>query len=117
MLVPNPGPLLQPSQIDDILYDVAWELAPALPASGPSNAEGMWLLFADRGGTADALAEEIQAAGGRCCRVLAGDTFKRTSEHSWIIDPAEPEHFQPTVAGGRMERRQSSARCHSFLEP
>ena len=96
----EPGAFAATGQIDDNLYDVAWKLAPASPASGPSNAEGMWLLFADRGGTADALAAEIQAAGGRCCRVLAGDTFKRTSERSWVIDPAEPEHFSRLLSQG-----------------
>ena len=96
----EPGAFAAIGQTDDVLYDVAWELAPALPASGTATAEGMWLLFADRSGTADGLAEKIQAAGGRCCRVLAGDAFKRTSEHSWIIDPAEPEHFSRLLLEG-----------------
>ena len=74
--------------------------ASALRSSGPANAEGLWLLFADSGGTADALAEHIQAAGGSCCRVLAGDTFERISERSWVINPAEPEHFNRLLAQG-----------------
>ena len=32
--------------------------------------------------------------------MLAGDTFKRTSEHRWIIDPAEPEHFSRLLLEG-----------------
>ena len=101
----EPGAFAATSQIDGNLYDIAWELAPiSPPASGSSNAEGMWLLFADRSGTAGALAAEILAAGGRCCRVLAGDTFKRTSEHSWVIDPAEPEHFSRLLLQGGWNR-------------
>ena len=96
----EPGAFATTDQADDVLYDVAWELAPALPPSGPSKAAGMWLLFADRGGTADALAQGIQVAGGRCCRVLAGDAFKRTTEYSWTIDPAEPEHFSRLLQEG-----------------
>ena len=46
------------------------------------------------------LPRKFEAAGGRCCRVLAGDTFERTSEHSWIIDPAEPEHFSRLLLEG-----------------
>jgi NADPH:quinone reductase-like Zn-dependent oxidoreductase/nucleoside-diphosphate-sugar epimerase len=87
-------------QTDGDLYDLAWKLAPALRASGPAKTAGMWLLFADRGGTADALAKEIQAAGGRCCRVLAGDAFEQISERSWVINPAEPEHFSRLIAQG-----------------
>lgn len=89
----EPGALAVAGDSDGLLYDIAWRRAPELPVSGRANAEGMWLLFADRGGTADALAAEIEAAGGRCCRVLAGDAFERMSDRSWTIDPAEPEHF------------------------
>ena len=78
---------------DDLLYDVAWQRAPELTVRGSPKAEGMWLLFADHGGTAEALAAEIEAAGGGCCRVAAGDAFERTSEQSWTVNPAEPEHF------------------------
>ena len=35
--------------------------------------------------------------------MLAGDAFERTSEHSWIIDPAEPEHFSRLLRAGRVE--------------
>ena len=80
-------------EASELLYDVAWHRAPELPAARYSNADGIWLLFADHGGTGNALVAEIEAAGGRCFRVLAGNAFERTSEHSWTINPAEPEHF------------------------
>ena len=67
-------------QTDGDLYDLAWKLAPALRASGPAKTAGSWLLFADDAGTADALAARIEAVGGTCCRVSAGDVFERTSE-------------------------------------
>ena len=83
-----------------ILYELTWHRAPALRAEKFSDAKGMWLLFADRGGTADALAAHIRAAGGRCWSVLAGDTFEHTSQSNWIINPAEPEHLSRLLAQG-----------------
>ena len=67
----EPGAFAAIGQTDDVLYDVAWELAPALPASGPATAEGMWLLFADRSGTADGLAGG-KSSGGRPLLPRAG---------------------------------------------
>ena len=76
----------------------------------------MWVLFADRGGTADALAKKIKAAGGRCCHVLAGDAFEQLSERSWIINPAEPRTFQSTAGARWMEQWQCAQRGRSLLE-
>ena len=84
----------------DILYDLTWRRIPALRANDVPDANGMWLLFADRQGTADTLAATIRTAGGRCWSVLAGDAFERTSQNSWIINPAEPEHFSRLLAQG-----------------
>jgi myxalamid-type polyketide synthase MxaC len=85
---------------DGALYGVAWQRASVSRPNKSHGVEGSWLLFADRAGTADALAASIQAAGGTCCRVLAGDAFERTSERSWVINPAEPEHFSRLLAQG-----------------
>ena len=85
---------------DRLLYDVAWQRASASPVGTPSKAEGTWLLFADQGGSADALAAEITAAGGSYGRVVAGNKFKRTSRHDWMIDPAEPDHLRRVLREG-----------------
>ena len=45
------------------LYDVAWQRASASPVGTPSKAEGTWLLFADQGGSADALAGRDHGRG------------------------------------------------------
>lgn len=84
----------------DDLYTVAWRRASALPAHERLKAEGSWLLLADRSGIGHALAAEIEAAGGRCLCVAAGDRFERTSENCWIVDPAKPEHFSRLLEQG-----------------
>ena len=88
------------SEDDDALYEIAWQRIPAQRPSEPRAAAGSWLLFADDAGTADALAARIEAVGGTCCRVSAGDVFERTSNCSWIINPADREHFDRLLAQG-----------------
>lgn len=88
------------SDDDGVLYDVVWQRAPATHLSKVSDARGTWLLFADRGGTAEALASRIQAAGGHCCVISPGDAFERTSESSWIVNPVRPEHFVQVLTEG-----------------
>jgi acyl transferase domain-containing protein/NADPH:quinone reductase-like Zn-dependent oxidoreductase len=74
------------------VYNVAWE-----SKHGQSNASlpmsGEWLLFVDTAGIANALANQIESAGGRCSFVRAGDQFEESSDGGWTIDPADPEHF------------------------
>ncbi len=40
------------------------------------------------------LASWLTELGGDCWSVRAGAAFARTSERSWIIDPANPEHYR-----------------------
>ena len=82
------------SEDDDALYEIAWQRIPAQRPSEPRAAAGSWLPFADDAGTADALAARIEAVGGTCCRVSAGDVFERTSNCSWVINPAKPRTFR-----------------------
>lgn len=88
------------SENDGMLYEITWQRASAQRPSEPCAVAGSWLLFADRGGTADALAARIQAAGGSCWRVLVGDEFERIGERCWVLNPAVPEHFNQLLAQG-----------------
>ena len=54
------------------LYGLEWQPA-ARPASAPAPASGTWLLLCDRGGVGEQLATRIEAQGGACVKVAAGD--------------------------------------------
>ncbi len=54
------------------LYGLEWQPA-ARPASAPAPASGTWLLLCDRGGVGGQLATSIEAQGGACVKVDAGD--------------------------------------------
>lgn len=83
----------------DAIYKVVWEARPG--RSNHSTAlTGEWLLFADTAGVANTLADQITAAGGRCSCVRIGGKFEESSDGSWTIDPANPEHFIRLLAKG-----------------
>ena len=88
------------------LYDLIWERAPdlneldwrkAIPdasAPGLSGPPGSFLLLADLSGIAASIAVAIVALGGRCWTVYPGSVFAQVADRSWVIDPADPEHFR-----------------------
>jgi acyl transferase domain-containing protein len=87
------------------VYTVAWVPAPKMQQPSPAEVRGTWLVFADAGGTGDALAEAIRASGGDCHVVHAGAAFSRTSEWSWSVNPTDPAQFcrlflAPEIADG-----------------
>jgi phthiocerol/phenolphthiocerol synthesis type-I polyketide synthase B len=69
-LLPAPAP------VPPVGHALRWR---PRPAGGPRTPVGPapWLLLADRGGVADALATAIRRAGGRCLTVPAGTTPDR----------------------------------------
>jgi acyl transferase domain-containing protein/NADPH:quinone reductase-like Zn-dependent oxidoreductase len=84
---------------DDDLYTLNWIPASNLPASNlpsgkPVSASGAWIVFADNGGIADAIAAEIDAAGGSCHLVRVGTAFAPVAERRCAIDPANPDDYR-----------------------
>ncbi|HWM83312.1 MAG TPA: type I polyketide synthase [Pseudolabrys sp.] len=79
------------------LYDIVWQRAGDPPHDAHEPA-GDWLLFADDGGTADALAATIAAAGGRASLVRRGAAFASGAGNDWTIDPSDPAHARRLLA-------------------
>ncbi len=86
------------------LYTLGWVPAPVAAPSSAISAGGSWAVFADAGGTAEALAAALTAAGGRCHIIRAGTGFARLSEQEWTIDPAEPAHMRRLLAEEAVSR-------------
>jgi NAD(P)-dependent dehydrogenase (short-subunit alcohol dehydrogenase family)/SAM-dependent methyltransferase/acyl carrier protein len=65
----------------------------------PAAAElaGSWLIFTDRQGLGQALAQQLELAGGRCRFVWPGQQYAALAE-GWQVDPARPEDFRRLVA-------------------
>jgi acyl transferase domain-containing protein/acyl carrier protein len=61
--------------------------SPAAAAAGYADA-GVWLVFADRGGRGEALADDLRAAGAQVRHVRAGSAFRAHADGSFEIDSA-----------------------------
>ncbi len=84
------------------VYQQRW--APAPLQAAPADEAGRWLLFADDGGTAEALAETIRAAGGGAVLVRPSGASQRAPARSPSgvlvehIDPRDPSHYSRLLA-------------------
>jgi acyl transferase domain-containing protein/acyl carrier protein len=80
----------------DWLYELEWKRKPlaqdTLPAS--TGGGGRWLIFADHGGIALALADALQATGEDCALAFVGDSFQIQSPKHFCVSPSNPSDIQ-----------------------
>jgi acyl transferase domain-containing protein/acyl carrier protein/protein-L-isoaspartate O-methyltransferase len=115
-------PLLDRARWEALLADAGFEDVTSLPdeaalgsqqsvllaraPAAPAQVEGAtpWLIFADRSGVGDGLAELIAARGEACVRVRTGDEYARQATDAYTIDPYRSEAYERLVhdvlAGG-----------------
>ncbi|MBN1489665.1 MAG: SDR family NAD(P)-dependent oxidoreductase [Phycisphaerae bacterium] len=77
------------TDVNELLYAVQWEPSAATPSA--SLPAGRWLIFADKGGVAAALATRMEASGSRVICVRPGQRYGQTGAGEWEIDPAKPD--------------------------
>ncbi|NEP51000.1 MAG: SDR family NAD(P)-dependent oxidoreductase, partial [Moorea sp. SIO3C2] len=87
------------SDLENHLYEVVWEPTEAI--SRPQGSEpGYWLIFADRNGIGETLAQHLFQQGYQCTLIVPGSSYQQlTSKQDFItgyyqINPAAPEQFQ-----------------------
>ena len=78
------------------LYEVAWQEQP--PRRGPiapaENQPGSWLIFADEGGVATALAQSLAARGQYPILVSPGEAYSRLAADRFVLNPARPDDMR-----------------------
>jgi NADPH:quinone reductase-like Zn-dependent oxidoreductase/aryl carrier-like protein len=80
--------------LDSLLYAYEWHRASVrdplsvISQNAPSRS---WLIFADRGGVGEQLAERLSATGARCTLVAAGTELARRGEGRYEINPGHRE--------------------------
>jgi acyl transferase domain-containing protein len=80
--------------ISDWFYVPSWKRTPApRPARGSKPSSRGWLLFADAGGVADALAPKLAEAGQPVIRVIPGDAFGRRADGTYTLNPRRREDY------------------------
>ena len=81
---------------DDWFYQVEWQ-----PKSRRQKAEekeqkssDSWLIFADRAGVGETVAQQLERRGHKCLLVYSGDSYNSRNNGTWSISPTNPEDFQ-----------------------
>ncbi|MDB5313855.1 MAG: mycocerosate synthase [Gemmataceae bacterium] len=83
--------------LDDLLYAYEWQPRPLAAADSSTGDPGAWLIFADRGGVGDRLAEQLRAGGAAVALVYPGTAFDRAGNGSYQIDPASADDMHQLV--------------------
>jgi acyl carrier protein len=85
--------------IREMLYEVAWRERPRVGnVTVTPPADGSWVVFADRGGVAARVAEELRGRGARCTLVSSGAAFTHVRDGRTSIDAATPEDTDRLLA-------------------
>lgn len=67
--------------------------APTTSSSGDATDAGDWIIFSDRGGHGQRLAEELRSCGGTCVLVFEEDEYARHEAGRFGINARNPEHM------------------------
>ncbi|MFL5351290.1 SDR family NAD(P)-dependent oxidoreductase [Archangium sp.] len=81
------------SDIADWFYVPSWKRTPPRAAQGAKAPGRGWLLFADAGGVAEALAPKLAQTGAPVIRVIAGDAFGRRADGTYTLNPRRGEDY------------------------
>ena len=82
---------------DHWLYEIAWRPDEA-ERSSVEVTPSAWIVLADTRGVGDALAAALVSRGMRCLRVRAGDRLQRVAPDLYVVNPAQPAHFDAILA-------------------
>jgi phthiocerol/phenolphthiocerol synthesis type-I polyketide synthase C len=86
-----------PEKPAEWLHELQWQ-PQARPEATADALPGSWLIFADRGGTGEALAAALSARGERCAVVLAGEAYEREADLRVRLRPCSEEDLQRLLA-------------------
>jgi acyl transferase domain-containing protein/acyl-CoA synthetase (AMP-forming)/AMP-acid ligase II/NADPH:quinone reductase-like Zn-dependent oxidoreductase/acyl carrier protein len=87
-----------PDKPAEWLHELRWQPQPLPEATAAEALLGSWLIFADAGGTGDALAAELTTRGERCVVVRAGDAYERSDDLRFRLRPCQADDLQRLLA-------------------
>jgi acyl transferase domain-containing protein len=95
---------------DGVLYDLRWHAVEPVAPPSDSQEQGAWLLFADRDGTALALAQALRARGDTCALVTPAPGRVSGEGDDWTVDPASVDSFRTLLR----QMRAAYPRCRGI---
>ena len=87
----------------DWLFETQWQAAPLAPSDATPAAGGAWLLAADDGPVASALAQALRAAGAQCYQVRPGPRDLSGAD-AWTLDEADATQWREALARAKDDR-------------
>jgi amino acid adenylation domain-containing protein len=89
--------------VPDWFYERKW--APKRPSILTDNLSGKrYLIFMDRAGMGEDLADALMSNGATCTRIYRGAVFEKRPAGEYVIDPCKQEHFDQIFASLADER-------------
>ncbi|AKH85658.1 hypothetical protein AA958_29290 [Streptomyces sp. CNQ-509] len=82
----------------EALYDIDWRQTPGKAEAEAGAEPGTWLVFADAGGTCDALVTGLRARGGTCVTVTPGPGYAKPAPDQYVLDPERREDAAALLA-------------------
>ncbi|MGK7886311.1 MAG: SDR family NAD(P)-dependent oxidoreductase, partial [Crocosphaera sp.] len=85
---------VEKAEIQDWFYEIQWKEQPRKIQPTFKDLEGgKWVIFADKKGLGEQIAEELTGLGYQCDLVFIGENYTHEKE-KWYINPSQKEHFQ-----------------------
>ncbi|NET03815.1 MAG: amino acid adenylation domain-containing protein [Symploca sp. SIO2B6] len=88
----NPELLQRTPDLKSHLYEVAWQ--PQALTSPPKKEPGSWLIFTDRDGIGEQIAQKLSEIGHHCILVYSGSAYKQLETQHYQLNPTAPGDFQ-----------------------
>ncbi|WNG36476.1 acyltransferase domain-containing protein [Archangium violaceum] len=81
-------------RLDGWMYELAWQSKPRSVAVPRASGRGRWLLLADKGGTAEALATRLEARGEQVLWAWTAAEREVRGEGRWAVSPTKREDLE-----------------------
>ena len=78
--------------VRELLYEIHWQESP-IPTQ-VQNEPKHWLIFADRQGAGETLAERLRQSAQSCTLVSVGNGYHAVDANRYELDPLQPAQFQ-----------------------
>jgi myxalamid-type polyketide synthase MxaB len=94
-------PTIAAEAVDECLSEIQWD--PVELKTFEEQSPTRWLIFADQGGRAEAVAERLQARGDTCVLVFAGRQARDAHPNRYYVDPGSSDELPRLIEQLRLD--------------
>lgn len=100
-------------RLNQLLYTLQWEPNTHTERHELDMFRKNWLIFDERTGLGQALAEHLRAHGARCVLVVPGDTYRQLEPQLYMLPPTDPQAFHGLL--GEVYKADDGLCCHGIV--